>query len=81
MTSAFTSRLIQQCLHFKQWFKVVELMGYDFADKLVHVPYGMVSIDGAKLATRTGNVILIRDLLSAAVDKVTDVINEKNPVA
>lgn len=69
----------QQCLHFKQWFKVVELMGYDFADKLVHVPYGMVSIDGAKLATRTGNVILIRNLLSAAVDKVTDVINEKNP--
>ena len=69
----------QQCLHFKQWFKVVELMGYDFADKLVHVPYGMVSIDGAKLATRTGNVILIRDLLSAAVEKVTDVINEKNP--
>ena len=69
----------QQCLHFKQWFKVVEIMGYDFADKLVHVPYGMVSIDGAKLATRTGNVILIRDLLSAAVDKVTDVINEKNP--
>ena len=69
----------QQCLHFKQWFKVVELMGYDFADKLVHVPYGMVSIDGAKLATRTGNVILIRDLLSAAVDKVTDVIHEKNP--
>lgn len=69
----------QQCLHFKQWFKVVELMGYDFADKLVHVPYGMVSIDGAKLATRTGNVILIRDLLSAAVDKVTYVINEKNP--
>ena len=69
----------QQCLHFKQWFKVVELMGYDFADKLVHVPYGMVSIDGAKLATSTGNVILIRDLLSAAVDKVTDVINEKNP--
>ncbi|MBQ0126174.1 MAG: arginine--tRNA ligase, partial [Clostridiales bacterium] len=51
-----------QCLHFAQWFKVVDLMGYDFADKLVHVPYGMVSIDGAKLATRTGNVILIRDL-------------------
>ena len=68
-----------QCLHFAQWFKVVELMGYDFADKLVHVPYGMVSIDGAKLATRTGNVILIRDLISAAVDKVKKVIEEKNP--
>ena len=69
----------QQCLHFAQWFKVVEKMGYDFADKLVHVPYGMVSIDGAKLATRTGNVILIRDLISAAVEKVSAVIDEKNP--
>ena len=68
-----------QCLHFAQWFKVVELMGYDFYDKLVHVPYGMVSIDGAKLATRTGNVILIRDLISAAVDKVRAVMDEKNP--
>ena len=69
----------QQCLHFAQWFKVVELMGYDFYDKLVHVPYGMVSIDGAKLATRTGNVILIRDLINAAVEKVEAVIEEKNP--
>lgn len=69
----------QQCLHFAQWFKVVELMGYDFYDKLVHVPYGMVSIDGAKLATRTGNVILIRDLIDAAVGKVKAVIDEKNP--
>ena len=69
----------QQCLHFAQWFKVVELMGYDFYDKLVHVPYGMVSIDGAKLATRTGNVILIRDLIDAAVEKVGAVIEEKNP--
>lgn len=68
-----------QSLHFAQWFKVVELMGYDFAKKLVHVPYGMVSIDGAKLATRTGNVILIRDLIAAAIEKVTAVIDEKNP--
>lgn len=68
-----------QCLHFAQWFKVVELMGYDFYDKLVHVPYGMVSIDGAKLSTRTGNVILIRDLINAAVEKVSAVMEEKNP--
>lgn len=68
-----------QCLHFAQWFKVVELMGYDFADKLVHVPYGMVSVAGEKLSTRSGNVILIKDLISAAIEKVTAVINEKNP--
>ena len=68
-----------QSLHFAQWFKVVEMMGYDWADKLVHVPYGTISIGGAKLATRTGNVILLRDLFSTAVEKCLDVINEKNP--
>ncbi len=68
-----------QSLHFAQWFKVVELMGYDWHDQLVHVPYGTVSINGAKLATRTGNVILLRDLFAQAIEKVTDVIDEKNP--
>lgn len=68
-----------QCLHFQQWFKVVELMGYDWADKLVHVPYGMVSLNGAKLATRTGNVILLKDLLSMAIEKVSEIMEQKNP--
>ena len=69
----------QQILHFKQWYKVVELMGYDWHDKLVHVPYGTVSINGAKLATRTGNVVLLKDLFEAAVDKVKGIMEEKNP--
>lgn len=69
----------QQCLHFQQWFKVVELMGYDWHDKLVHVPYGMVSLNGAKLATRTGNVILLKDLLAMAIEKVGEIMEQKNP--
>ena len=68
-----------QSLHFAQWFKVVELMGYDWHDKLVHVPYGTVSINGAKLATRTGNVILLKDLFAQAIEKVSDIMEEKNP--
>ena len=68
-----------QSLHFAQWFKVVELMGYDFYDKLVHVPYGTVSINGAKLATRTGNVILLKDLFATAIEKVAGIMEEKNP--
>ncbi|MBE6554464.1 MAG: arginine--tRNA ligase [Ruminococcaceae bacterium] len=68
-----------QSLHFAQWFKVVELMGYDWADKLVHVPYGTVSINGAKLATRTGNVILLRDLFALATEKVAGIMEEKSP--
>ncbi len=68
-----------QSLHFAQWFKVVELMGYDWYDQLIHVPYGTVSINGAKLATRTGNVILLKDLFATAIEKVADIMNEKNP--
>ena len=69
----------QQILHFQQWFKVVELMGYEWHPGLVHVPYGTVSINGAKLATRTGNVVLLKDLFAAAIDKVTEIMEEKNP--
>ena len=67
-----------QSLHFAQWFKVVELMDYDWHDKLVHVPYGTVSINGSKLATRTGNVILLRDLFAEAISRVYDIAKEKN---
>ena len=68
-----------QSLHFAQWFKVVELMGYDWYDKLVHVPYGTVSINGAKLATRTGNVILLKDLFAEAIARVKEIAAEKHP--
>ena len=69
----------QQCLHFEQWFKVVELMGYPWYNELVHIPYGTVSINGAKLATRTGNVVLLRDLFAQAIEKVSAIMTEKNP--
>lgn len=68
-----------QSLYFAQWFKVVELMGYDWYTKLMHVPYGTVSINGEKLATRTGNVILLKDLFKQAIEKVEGIIKEKNP--
>lgn len=68
-----------QSLHFAQWFKVIELMGYDWYNELVHVPYGTVSIGGEKLATRTGNVVLLKDLFAQAIEKVTALVEEKNP--
>lgn len=68
-----------QSLHFAQWFKVMELMGYDWVNELVHVPYGTVSIGGAKLATRTGNVVLLKDLFRQSIEKVTEIMDEKNP--
>ena len=68
----------QQSLHFAQWFKVVELMGYDWHNELVHVPYGTVSVNGAKLATRTGNVVLLKDLFAEAILRVKDIAREKH---
>ncbi|MBE6552485.1 MAG: arginine--tRNA ligase [Ruminococcaceae bacterium] len=68
-----------QSLHFAQWFKVIGLMGYDFEDKLVHIPYGKISVEGKKLATRTGNVVLLEDLFSEAIERVRAIIEEKNP--
>ena len=68
-----------QSLHFSQWFKVVELMGHDWYKGLVHVPYGTVSVGGAKLATRAGNVVLLKDLFRLSMDKVKEIMGDKNP--
>ena len=68
-----------QSLHFAQFFKVIGLMGYDWEDQLVHVPYGKVSIGGQKLATRAGNAVLLTDLFDEAISRVRAVIEEKNP--
>lgn len=70
----------EQKLHFAQVFKVMELLGNDWAkDSLVHIPYGLVSLEGAKLSTRSGNIIYAEDILLEAIDKVKKTIEEKNP--
>ena len=70
----------QQDLHFRQLFKVLELMGYDWArDQMKHVAFGMVSFEGQALSTRKGVMILLDDLLTRAQEKALDIINEKSP--
>ena len=68
-----------QALHFKQLFKVLELLGEEWASDMVHVSYGMVSVEGMSLSTRRGNVLYLSDVLNAAVEKAADIINERNP--
>ena len=69
----------QHNLHFKQWFKVVEKMGYDWAKDLEHVAFGMVSYEGRALATREGYVVYLDELLERAVEKARVIIDEKSP--
>lgn len=70
---------IDQALHFAQWFKVVELMGYEWMKDVTHLTFGLVSMDGQKLATRKGKIILMDDVLNEATAKTLETINEKNP--
>ena len=71
----------EQALHFKQVFKVFELMGYgEYAKRCTHVPFGLVvDKDGEKIGSRKGNSVFLEDILNEAIDKVKNIINEKNP--
>lgn len=70
---------LEQTLHFKQVFKAIEVMGYDWADTLIHVPYGLVSLKGEKLSTRNGNIIYAEDILNEAIERAYHLIQDKNP--
>ena len=69
----------QQNLHFQQWFKILELMGYDYAKDCVHVPFGLVSLEEGTMSTRHGRVVFLEDVLNKAVEKTKEIIKEKNP--
>lgn len=68
-----------QNLHFAQWMKVIDLMGYQWSKDLVHVPFGRVTHEGKKIQTRKGNVVLLQDVLDGAIQRVQEIIAEKNP--
>lgn len=70
---------LEQKLHFAQVFKVIELMGNDYAESLIHIPYGLVSLKDGKISSRKGNVIFAEDILKESINKTLSIINEKNP--
>ena len=69
----------QQNLHFRQLFKVLELMGREWAKNMVHVQFGMVSYEGQPLSTRHGHVVFLADVIENTVEKARRIIEEKNP--
>ena len=69
----------QQNLHFRQLFKVLELMGREWAKDLVHVQFGMVSYEGQPLSTRHGHVVFLADVIENTVSAARRIIEEKNP--
>jgi len=70
---------MRQSLHFAQWIKVIELMGYEWAKDCIHIPYGLMNFEGQVMKTRKGNAQLLDELLKMAVEKVEQIMQEKNP--
>ena len=68
-----------QTLHFKQVIKVLELMGYEWANSITHLPFGLIGFKEGKMSTREGRVVLLEDALDLARDRVLKNIVEKNP--
>lgn len=67
----------QQNLHFQQWIKILELMGYEWAKDCVHIPFGLVSLEEGTMSTRHGRVVFLEDVLNRAVDETRKIIKEK----
>jgi arginyl-tRNA synthetase len=68
-----------QSLHFKQLFATLAWLGFEWAYRCEHVPFGLVRIGGKKTGTRAGNVVLLRDVLREASDGSRERVREKNP--
>jgi arginyl-tRNA synthetase len=68
-----------QSLHFRQVFKVLELMGYDWAKDCVHVDFGWIKFRQEMMSTRKGNIVLLEDVLNKSIDLARKIIEEKNP--
>ncbi len=69
----------EQKLHFKQFKKVLELMGYEWQDECYHVDFGLVKFKDEKMSTRKGKVVLLEDLLNESISRAREIIKEKNP--
>lgn len=68
----------EQTLHFKQWFQVLDKLGYD-ASKFAHIPFGMMLKDGKKMSTRKGKIVLLANVLNETMEAAKQTILEKNP--
>ncbi len=71
---------VRQSLYMKQIFKTLEILGYEWADKLYHLAYELVNLPGnVTMASREGTVVLFDDLVSEATRRARDIVEEKSP--
>ncbi|MEA3326212.1 MAG: arginine--tRNA ligase [Chloroflexota bacterium] len=70
----------RQSLYMKQIFKTLEILGYEWADKLYHLAYELVNLPGnVTMSSREGTVVLFDDLVLEATRRAREIVEEKNP--
>ncbi len=69
----------EQTLHFQQLFKILELLGFEWAKDCIHVPFGLIRFKEGRMSTRAGKIILLEEVLKRSIDMAREIIEEKNP--
>ena len=69
----------EQSLHFDQIKQIINKMGYDFANSVKHIGFGMLLLNGKKMSTRHGKSIVLKDVLDESIELAQKYILEKNP--
>ncbi|MDL4840129.1 arginine--tRNA ligase [Aquibacillus rhizosphaerae] len=69
----------EQSLHFQQLTEVLKKMGYNWANDMKHISFGMILKDGKKMSTRKGKLVLLEEVLTQAIDLAKQNIETKNP--
>ncbi len=68
---------VEQKLHFAQFFKVLELAGFDYASGLEHIAYGRFSLPDGKISSRRGKQAILVDLLDYVMNNANEVIKDR----
>ena len=69
----------EQSLHFTQFKQVLSKMGYEWADDIEHIPFGLILKAGKKMSTRKGKIVLLEQVLNEAISLAQATIETKNP--
>ncbi|WP_124058103.1 arginine--tRNA ligase [Vaginisenegalia massiliensis] len=69
----------EQANHFRQLKAVLKRLGNDWSDDMHHIPFGLITINGRKMSTRKGEIVLLEDVLHEATEIALKQIEVKNP--
>ena len=70
---------MEQSNHFKQLKAVLNELNFPWAETIVHIPFGLITLNGKKLSTRKGKIILLEGVLKEATELALKQIEAKNP--